>query len=59
MNSYTIYLGVKPLAQVVGTEYAYEVYKKTCELADLLGKEVCLVWNGTGEVVADYNPEEK
>ena len=39
MNTYTIYLGANPIANVSGTEYAYEVYTKTQELAELLGKQ--------------------
>ena len=59
MNTYTITLGANTIATVSGTEYAYEVYKKTFELGELLGKDVCLVWDETGEVVADYDPEEE
>ena len=56
-NTFTIYLGCAPIATVSGTEYAYEVYKKTTELAELLGKTASLVWDETGEEVAIYNPE--
>ena len=42
MNTYTITLGANTIATISGTEYAYEVYKKTCELGELLGKDVCL-----------------
>lgn len=59
MNTYTITLGATTIATVSGTEYAYEVYKKTCELADLVGKDVCLVWDDNAEVVAYYDPEEE
>ena len=61
MNTYTIILGAKPIAtiNVSGTEYAYEVYKKVCELGELLGKSVCLVWDDIAEIIADYNFEEE
>lgn len=58
MNTYTIYLGANPIANVSGTEYAYEVYAKTQELAELLGKTCALVWDDTAEEVASYDPEE-
>lgn len=58
MNTYTIYLGASPIATVSGTEYAYEVYAKTRELAELLCKEASLVWDETAEEVAFYDPEE-
>lgn len=58
MNTYTIYFGATPIATVGGTEYAYEVYTKTKELAELLGEECSLVWDDTGEEVASYDPEE-
>jgi hypothetical protein len=58
MSTYTIYLGTKPVATVSGTEYAYEVYSKTRELAELLGEECSLVWDDTGEEVTWYNSEE-
>ena len=56
MNTYTIYLGVKAVATVSGTEYAYEVYDKTKDLAELLGREASLVWDATGEEVAYFDP---
>lgn len=58
MNTYTIYLGIAPITCVSGTEFVYEAYRKTCELAELLGKTACLVWDETGEIIEDYNPEE-
>ena len=54
MSTYTIYLGSSPIACVSGTEYAYAVYAKTVELAEILGKGACLVWDTTGEIVADH-----
>ena len=57
-NTYAIYLGTKPIANVSGIEYAYKVYKKTAELAELLGKTASLVWDGNGEEIASYPEEE-
>ena len=57
MSTYTIYLGTNPVATVNGTEYAYEVYDKTKDLAELLGREASLVWDATGEEVAYFDPD--
>ena len=57
MSTYTIYLGTKPVATVSGTEYAYEVYSKTRELAELLNREASVVWDETGEEVAHFDPD--
>ena len=59
MTNYTIYLGSTPIATVYGTEYAYAAYAKTKELAELLGKICWLVWNKTGEIIEEYDPEEE
>lgn len=59
MTNYTIYLGPTPIAIVYGTEYAYAAYAKTRELAELLGKICWLVWNETGEIIEEYDPEEE
>jgi Mn-dependent DtxR family transcriptional regulator len=57
MSTYTIYLGTNPVATVKGTEYAYEVYAKTRELAELLNREASVVWDETGEEVAYFEPD--
>lgn len=59
MNTYTIYLRAKPIACVSGTEYAYEVYRRAVDLAELLACTADLVWDETAEVVAYYDPEEE
>ena len=59
MNTYTITHGNATIAPVSGTEYAYEIYAKTKELADLTGKDVSLIWDDNAEVVAYYDPEEE
>lgn len=58
MNTYTIYFWNNSIVIVDGTEYAYEVYAKTKELAELVGAECSLVWDDTGEEIASYNPYE-
>jgi len=58
MTTYTIYLGATPIATTDGTEYTYVVWRKTVELADLIGSSACLVWDDTGEVVEEYDPEQ-
>ena len=62
-----IYITNKEIAEVEGIDYAYEVYRKTCELADLLGLVAHLVDGETGEVIessyewdegkSDYEPD--
>jgi hypothetical protein len=59
MTTYTIYLGSAPIACVEGTECAYAVYRKTTEIAEILGKSASLVWDDSGEEVASYGEEEE
>lgn len=59
MNTYTIMLGANTIATFSGTEYAYGVYLKTCELGELLNENVYLIWDDNAEVVAYYDPEEE
>ena len=56
MNTYTIYLGAKPIA-CVGAELAYSCFEDTKTLAKCTGKELSLVWDENGEEVAFFNPE--
>lgn len=58
MTTYTIYLGATPIATTDGTEYAYAVWRKTVELADLISSSACLVWDDSGEVVEEFDPEQ-
>jgi len=53
MNTYTIYLGATPIATVNDTESAYACFEAARTIADFTGKECSLVWDDTGEVVAD------
>lgn len=56
--SYWIYLGIPPIARIAGTEAAYEVYHKACELAELTGGNCILVTEEGGEIIAEYRKEE-
>ena len=59
MNTYTIYLGANPIACIAGTEACYACYEAAKIIAEMTGKTASLVWDETGEVVADYDPEEE
>lgn len=58
MTTYTIYLGATPIATTDGTEYAYAVWRKTKELAELIDTTASLVWDDTGEEVESYEPDQ-
>ena len=53
---YFIYIENRMIAEVEGDEFTWEVYRKTCELADLLGETASLVDGETGEVI-QYSDE--
>ena len=59
-----IYIENRMVAEVEGYGFAWEVYRKTCELADLLGEIAYLVDGETGEVIEssdnweDYEPAD-
>lgn len=54
-----IYITNKEIAEVEGIDYAYEVYRKTSELADLLGLVAHLVDGETGEVLESSDDEDE
>lgn len=58
MNAYIVYLGIKKIATIEGTECAYAVYRKTAEIAEILGQSASLVWSASGEVIASTDEEE-
>ena len=58
MNAYIIYLENNEIATIEGTECAYAVYRKTAEIAEMLGQSARLVWSASGEVVASTDEEE-
>lgn len=69
MKNYNIYFGNRLVIEgITGTEFAWEVYEKAKELAELVGEEAALVWVATGEVIAhsddwddcdsDYEPQD-
>lgn len=57
-----IYIENRMIAEVDGYEFAWEVYRKAYELADLLGEVANLVDGETGEVIEssdeDYDYDE-
>lgn len=55
---YTLFLNGKTVAEVSGTEYAYEAWVKLKDLACFLGVYASLVGNDDCEVLAEYDPEE-
>ena len=56
--TYTLILNSKVVAEVFGTEYAYEAWDKLEELARFLCVPAYLVSNDDSEVVAEYDPED-
>jgi hypothetical protein len=59
MTTYTIYLGATPIATTDGTEYTYAVWRKTVELAELIGSSASLVWDESGEEVETFGDEDE
>ena len=57
-----IYIENRMVAEVEGYEFAWEVYRKAYELADLLGEVANLVDGETGEIIEssdeDYDYDE-
>ena len=57
-----IYIENRMVAEVEGYQFAWEVYRKAYELADLLGEVANLVDGETGEVIEssdeDYDYDE-
>lgn len=57
-----VYIENRMVAEVEGYEFAWEVYRKAYELADLLGEVANLVDGETGEVIEssdeDYDYDE-
>jgi hypothetical protein len=56
--TYTLILNGKVVAEVSGTEYAYEAWTKLEELARFLCVPAYLVSNDDSEVVGEYDPED-
>ena len=56
MNTYTIYLGAKPIA-CVDAEGAYPCFEAAKTLAEYTSKEASLVWDENGEEAAFFDPE--
>lgn len=50
---FLIFIGGNQIAEVSGTEIAYEVFRKAADLADLIGEDAYLVNGETGEIIVD------
>lgn len=57
-TTYTLFINATPISTVSGTEFAYEAWDKTRDLAELLGAHATMVADEDSEVVAEYDPEE-
>lgn len=52
MTTYNVYIENRLVAEnVSGCDFAWEVYRKVIEVAEMLGTEASLVYAETGEVV--------
>lgn len=62
---FMIYIENRMIAEVSGMDFAYEVYAKASELAEMIGEIANLVNGETGEVIAssddwdDYDEDYK
>ena len=50
--------GWTEIATVSGCEFAWEVYNKARELAEMVGKDCALIDAETGEVIANFDADE-
>ena len=58
MTTYTIYLGATPIANIDGGEAAYVCFEAAKTIAEMTGRTALLVWDDTGEEVAEFDPSE-
>lgn len=59
---FMVYIENRMVAEVSGSDFAYEVYAKVSELAEMIGEIACLVDGETGEVIAnsdDYDDYDR
>ena len=52
MNTYSIFLDSFPIACVCGAEAAYTCFEAAKTIGEFAGRNVSLVWDETGEVIA-------
>lgn len=50
---FMVYIENRMVAEVSGSDFAYEVYAKASELADMIGEIAYLIDGETGEVIAN------
>lgn len=53
MTTYTIYLGASPIA-CVSAGKAWDVYFAAKIIAEATDRSAMLVWDETGEIIAEY-----
>lgn len=59
---FMVYIENRMVAEVSGSDFAYEVYAKASELAEMIGEIAHLVDGETGEVIAssdDYDDYDR
>ena len=59
---FMVYIENRIVTEVSGSDFAYEVYAKASELADMIGEIAYLVDGETGEVIAssdDYDDYDR
>jgi len=59
MNTYIICIGANPIACIADAEACYACYEAAKTIAEMTGKTASLVWEETGEVIAEYDPAEE
>lgn len=53
-----VYISNKEVAEISGYDFAWKIFRKTCELSDLLKEITYLVDGETGEVIEYYEPAD-
>ena len=59
MNTYTIYLNAQPIACVSFVNHAYTCFEAATSIAEMTGGKAMLVWDETGEIIADNDFSEE
>lgn len=59
MNTYTIYLNAQPIACVSFINHAYTCFEAATTIAEMTGGKALLVWDETGEIIADNDFSEE
>ena len=59
MTTYTIYLNAQPIACVSFINHAYTCFEAATTIAEMTGGKAMLVWDETGEIIADNDFSEE